>query len=173
MMDERYPIGEFRFEGDLTEELVASWIKEIETLPSLVKKVVKELTDKQLDTPYRNGGWTLRQVVHHIADASMNSYIRFKLAATERNPVIKPYDEAKWAKLSDSSLPVDASLAIIDGVHQRWVTLLQNFSMDDFQLTYVHPEGGEMKLGVFLGFCAWHGKHHLAHITTLVNNKNW
>ncbi|MEH7382215.1 putative metal-dependent hydrolase [Bacillus sp. JJ1533] len=172
-MDERYPIGEFQFDGALTEEIVADWIKEIETLPSLVKDAVKDLTDQQLDTPYRNGGWTLRQVVHHIADASMNSYIRFKLAVTENTPVIKPYDESKWAELSDSTLPVDASLTIIDGVHQRWVTLLRNFSMDDFQLAYIHPEGGEMKLGVFLGFCAWHGNHHLAHITTLVKNKNW
>ncbi|MEH7223443.1 putative metal-dependent hydrolase [Bacillus sp. JJ1566] len=172
-MDERYPIGEFHFEGDLTGELVSSWIKEIETLPLSVKETVEGLTNQQLDTPYRDGGWTLRQVVHHIADASMNSYIRFKLAVTESTPVIKPYDETKWAELSDSALPVDASLAIINGVHQRWVTLLQNFSMDDFQLSYVHPEGGEMELGVFLGFCAWHGNHHLAHITTLVKNKNW
>lgn len=172
-MDERYPIGEFQFQGDLTEELVTNWIKEIEKLPALVRVAVKDLTDQQLDTPYREGGWTLRQVVHHIADASMNSYIRFKLAATENNPVIKPYDEAEWAKLSDSTLPVDVSLAIIDGVHKRWVKLLQNFVKDEFQLTYVHPEGGEMKLGVFLGFCAWHGNHHLAHITTTVKNKNW
>ena len=149
------------------------WIKEIEALPPLVRESVKDLTDSQLDTPYRNGGWTLRQVVHHIADASMNSYIRFKLAVTESNPVIKPYDEANWAEVSDSTLPVDASIAIIDGVHQRWVKILQSLSMDNFQLSYVHPEGGEMKLGVFLGFCAWHGKHHLAHITTLVKNKGW
>ncbi|RFB18867.1 putative metal-dependent hydrolase [Bacillus sp. HNG] len=173
MMDERYPIGEFRFDGDLTEELAAGWIKEIENLPSLLKDAVKDLTDQQLDTPYRNGGWTLRQVVHHIADASMNSYIRFKLAVTEGNPVIKPYDEAKWAVLSDSTLPVNASIAIIEGVHKRWVTLLRSFSMDDYELSYVHPEGGEMKLGIFLGFSAWHGNHHLAHITTLVKNKNW
>ncbi|WP_412897978.1 YfiT family bacillithiol transferase [Bacillus sp. 1P02SD] len=164
-MDERYPIGEFRFDGDLTEELAAGWIKEIENLPSLLKNAVKDLTDEQLDTPYRNGGWTLRQVVHHIADASMNSYIRFKLAVTENNPVIKPYDEAKWAELTDSTLPVDVSLTIIEGVHKRWVPLLQSFSMDDFDLSYIHPEGGEMKLGIFLGFCAWHGNHHLAHIT--------
>lgn len=172
-MDERYPIGEFQFQGDLTEELVSNWINEIEKLPALVRAAVKDLTDQHLDTPYREGGWTLRQVVHHIADASMNSYIRFKLAATENNPVIKPYDEAEWANLADSTLPVDASLAIIDGVHKRWVTLLQNFAKDEFQLTYVHPEGGEMKLGVFLGFCAWHGNHHLAHITTTAKRKNW
>lgn len=172
-MDERYPIGEFQFDGGLTEELVTSWIKEIEALPFKVSEAVNDLTDQQLDTPYRNGGWTLRQVVHHIADASMNSYIRFKLAVTENNPIIKPYDEAQWAKLSDSALPVDASFAIIDGVHKRWVAVLQNFSMDDFQLSYVHPKGGEMKLGVFLGFCAWHGNHHLAHITTLIKNKGW
>ncbi|WP_010281966.1 YfiT family bacillithiol transferase [Bacillus timonensis] len=172
-MDERYPIGEFQFEGELNTELVATWIKEIEILPSLVREAVKDLTDQQLDTPYRAGGWTLRQVVHHIADASMNSYIRFKLAVTESNPVIKPYDEAKWANLKDSTLPVESSLAIIEGVHARWFTLLQAFSLEDFQLSYVHPEGGEMKLGVFLGFCAWHGNHHLAHITTLVKNKGW
>ncbi|MGN7300245.1 YfiT family bacillithiol transferase [Ferdinandcohnia sp. SAFN-114] len=172
-MDERYPIGEFQFQGELKEELITNWIKEIEKLPGLVRAAVNELTDQQLDTPYREGGWTLRQVVHHIADASMNSYIRFKLAATENNPVIKPYDEAEWAKLADSTLPVDASLAIIEGVHKRWVTLLQNFGKGDFQLTYVHPEGGEMKLGVFLGFCAWHGNHHLAHITTLSTRKGW
>lgn len=166
-MDERYPIGEFHFEGEVTEEVVTKWRKEIEALPSLVREVVVGLTNEQLDTPYRNGGWTLRQVVHHIADASMNSYIRFKLALTEDNPLIKPYDESKWAELTDSTLPVDASLAIIDGVHKRWVTLLQNFSLQDFELTFVHPEGGEMKLGVFLGFCAWHGNHHLAHITSL------
>src|SRR5690606_1513190 len=172
-MDERYPIGEFHFDGELTEELVAGWIKEIEALPTKVREAVEHLTNEQLDTPYRGGGWTLRQVVHHLADASMNSYIRFQLALTENNPVIKPYDEAKWSELSDSTLPVDASLLIIEGVHQRWVKLLHNLNIDDYQLTYVHPEGEKLKLGVFLGFCAWHGNHHTAHITTLTNKKEW
>ncbi|WP_449540224.1 YfiT family bacillithiol transferase [Ferdinandcohnia sp. Marseille-Q9671] len=169
-MDKRYPIGEFQFEGQVTEELIESWKKELEILPSLVRKAVKDLSEEQLNTPYREGGWTLRQVVHHISDASMNSYIRFKLAATEDSPVVKPYDETKWAELADSAISIEASLSIIDGVHQRWVALLQNFTIDNYQLTYIHPDAGEMKLGVFLGFCAWHGNHHLAHITSSLTN---
>jgi hypothetical protein len=135
---------------------------------------VAGLNDSQLDTPYREGGWTVRQVVHHLADSHANSVIRFKLALTEDWPTIKPYNENTWAQLPDSkSLPVDSSLTFISAMHERWVALLESMSEADFERGYVHPERGRQNLLTALGIYAWHGRHHTAHITSLRARNNW
>jgi DinB superfamily len=167
-MDERYPIGKFKLDGEVTARLVEGWIKEIEDLPSLLRDVVKGLTDEQIDTPYRTGGWTVRQVVHHVADSHMNAYVRFKLALTEENPIIKPYEEARWAELQDSQLPVEVSLALIEALHTRWVKLLRSLSSEELKRTFIHPDSGIVAVGENIGIYAWHGKHHLAHIQSLL-----
>ncbi len=166
-MDERYPIGTFDFDGEITSSVADGWIKEIEDLPQLLRDAVKDLVDSQLDTPYRSGGWTIRQVVHHLADSHMNAYIRFKLALTEENPVIKPYEEGKWAELSDSQLSVDISLALLEALHIRWVNLLRSLVPEDLKRTFFHPESGHVSVGTNIGIYAWHGRHHLSHITSL------
>ncbi|MGG2092116.1 YfiT family bacillithiol transferase [Bacillus sp. S13(2024)] len=173
MMDLRYPIGQFTYEGNPTRDLIENWIKEIENLPAKLKEAIKDLQDEQLNTSYRPGGWTVRQVVHHIADSHMNSYIRFKLALTENNPTIKPYMEEKWAELPDSQLPIDVSLALLESLHMRWVTLLRSMKSNDFEKTFHHPESGSSKLGVTIGLYAWHGRHHTAHITSLRDRLGW
>jgi len=143
-------------------------------LPARLCAAVAGLNDSQLDTPYRDGGWTLRQVVHHLADSHANSVIRFKLALTEDWPTIKPYDENAWAQLSDSkSLPIDSSLSFISAMHERWVALLESMSEADFERGYVHPERGRQNLLTALGIYAWHGRHHTAHITALRARNNW
>lgn len=167
-MNERYPIGKFKLEGETTNSLIEGWIKEIEALPGLLVDVVKELSEEQLDTPYREGGWTVRQVVHHVADSHMNAYTRFKLAVTEDTPIIKPYEEAKWAELDDSKLPVEVSLTLIEALHKRWVTLLRSLSPADLERTFIHPEAGPVSVGKNIGIYAWHGNHHLAHIQSLL-----
>ena len=152
----------------------AEMIQQIAAAPSALAAAVKGLTDAQLDTPYRPGGWTPRQIVHHIADSHMNAYIRFKLGMTEDNPTIKPYDEKKWAETIDSgSAPVDVSLPVIDGVHQRWVQFLQSLDQPAFARTVQHPERGPMTLSDLLQLYAWHGKHHTAHITGLRQRMGW
>lgn len=172
-MDVRYPIGKFEFSGEITKNVLDGWISDLEQLPELVRDAVKNLNQEQLDTPYRDGGWTVRQVVHHIADTNLNAYVRFKLALTSENPVINPFDESKWAELSDNKLPVEVSLSLLLALHIRFCNLLQNLSADDFQKVLTHPVSGESKIGINLGFLAWHGKHHLAHITTLCRSKGW
>ncbi|WP_066052618.1 YfiT family bacillithiol transferase [Robertmurraya korlensis] len=164
-MDARYPIGTFQLEGDIDRTLMNHWIEEIASLPKKLREAVTDLTDEQLDTPYREGGWTIRQVVHHIADSHMNAYIRFKLALTEDSPVIKPYEEARWAELEDSKLPVDVSLMLIESVHIRLIVLLKALNEDERKRTFVHPESGVVSLEKNIGLYAWHGNHHLAHIT--------
>ena len=146
MNDLRYPIGQFTYKRPITEEMIDTWIQEIEDLPNELTKAIKDLDQKQLDTPYRVGGWTVRQVVHHVVDSHMNSYIRFKLALTEKNPTIKPYKEEKWAELPDSKLPVDVSLVMLDSLHKRWVNLLYSLEIEDLEKTFNHPETGETKL---------------------------
>lgn len=172
-MDERYPIGKFKLDGEVTTSLIEGWIKEIEELPSLLSDTVKNLTQEQLDTPYRSGGWTVRQVVHHVADSHMNAYVRFKLALTEDNPTIKPYEEAKWAELPDYQLPVEVSLTLIETMHARWVKFLKRLSPEDLKRTFIHPESGTVSVGENIGIYAWHGKHHFAHITSLLTRKGW
>ncbi|UFT99607.1 putative metal-dependent hydrolase [Radiobacillus kanasensis] len=172
-MDERYPIGQFEHQGEITKGDIEQWLKEVEELPKQIKDVVQYMSEEQLDTPYRDGGWSVRQVVHHVADSHMNSFIRFKLALTEENPTIKPYEEAEWAEQADYQLPVAFSLATIEAIHKRTVHLLQSIGFDEFEKTFIHPESGKQTLSKYLGFYNWHGRHHLAHITQLVEKMDW
>ncbi len=135
---------------------------------------LKGLADAQIDTPYRDGGWTVRQVIHHLADSHMNSFVRFKLALTEDSPTIKPYNEAAWAETADArALPLAPSLDLIDGLHQRWVVLLESLNDADFGRTFTHPERGQMRLDVNLALYAWHCRHHTAHIVSLRERMGW
>ena len=172
-MDNRYPIGTFKFEGEITKHIAEDWIHDIEELPSLLRDAVKDLDDEQLDTPYRTGGWTVRQVIHHLADSHMNAYIRFRLALTEDNPVIKPYNETEWAELSDYALPIDSSLSLLEALHKRWTVLLHSLSPADLEKTFRHPDSGEFTVGQTIGSYSWHGRHHLAHITFLMKRMGW
>jgi hypothetical protein len=170
----QYPIGKFLYEGTVTAEQRDIWIKEIAEAPQKLRLAVQGLSESQLDTPYRPDGWTVRQVVHHVADSHMNSYIRFKLALTEDLPTIKPYDEARWAELSDSKyLPVEISLQLLDSLHLRWVDLLRSTIAEAFNRSFIHPDSGETTLAKNLGIYAWHGNHHIAHITSLRDRMNW
>lgn len=164
----RYPIGKYQRPSQLPldDHARAALIREIEHAPAELRAAVTGLSDTQLDTPYRPGGWTIRQVVHHVPDSHMNGYTRMRLAATEDNPTIKPYAEARWAELPDvQSVPIDVSLALLDALHARWTAFLHGLSAPDFQRTYLHPELGVVPLDVAVGLYAWHGKHHTAHIT--------
>ncbi|WP_168118950.1 YfiT family bacillithiol transferase [Paenibacillus sp. HB172176] len=174
-MNQRFPIGSFNHEGSITRETREQWIEEIANLPCQLEKAVDGLSEKQLDTPYRDGGWTLRQVVHHIGDSHMNSILRFKLALTEEQPTIRPYQEELWAELADSvSEPVGTSLALIESIHRRWVTLLNAMKDEQFARTFFHPASEEIiRLDYALGMYAWHGRHHLAHISSLKTRMNW
>jgi uncharacterized damage-inducible protein DinB len=166
--DARFPIGKFRFDGEVTPERRREWIARIAAAPARFRAAVAALGPGHLDTPYREGGWTVRQLVHHLPDSHMNAYVRFKLALTEDNPTIKPYDEASWAGLPDSrGTPPEVSLALLDALHLRWVDLLG--SMDDAQWrrTLHHPERGDMGLEAMLALYAWHGDHHTAHLAAL------
>lgn len=169
--DLRFPIGKFDAAAYASRE---ENIKTIADLPSNVRAAVAGLTDEKLDTPYRPEGWTLRQTVHHIADSHINSFCRFKLALTEDEaPTIRPYYEDRWAELADSKLPVEVSLAIIDGVHSRWAELLRSMNDADFEREFVHPETGSWKLEKVLGLYAWHSLHHTAHITGTRGRNGW
>ena len=172
-MEMKYPIGTFQFDDEITSSVINKWIDEIENLPSLLQDAVKNLDDEQLDTPYRSGGWTVRQVIHHVADSHMNAYVRFKLALTEETPIIKPYDETKWAELSDYKLPIEPSLLLLETLHKRWTNLLRNLTPADMEKTFIHPDSGEVSVSKNIGMYAWHGKHHLAHITSLCNRQDW
>jgi len=166
MTDPRYPIGKFHFDGDVSDAARAERIAEIEAAPRALRAALDGLTQEQLDTPYREGGWTLRQVAHHVPDSHLNAYVRFKLALTESTPTIKPYDEARWAELPDTrETPIEVSLALLDALHRRWVTLLRAMDAADFSRAFVHPEHGRtMSLDAALAMYAWHGKHHVAHV---------
>lgn len=171
--DLKYPIGKFDKNFELTAELKRQFTNDISELPRKVKAAIDNLNDEQLDTPYRPGGWTVRQTVHHIADSHLNSVVRFKLALTEDVPTIRPYYEDRWAELKDSFLPVEPSMKMIEGLHLRWTTLLNSMSDADFQKKLNHPDSGEWTLGQFLGLYAWHGRHHTAHITKLRERNGW
>ncbi len=168
--DPRFPIGKFDA-ARFTDR--AANIQTISELPLQLNKAVSGLNETQTDTPYRDGGWTLRQTVHHVADSHANSLIRFKLALTEENPAIRPYYEDRWAELSDNKLPVDISLRMIESIHERWAALLGSMSNDDFARKFTHPETGEWTLENALGMYAWHSKHHTAHITRLRGRMGW
>ena len=168
--DLRYPVGRFKAPTEITSAQRQEWIAEIQALPGKLRDTIEPLRDAQLDTPYRPGGWTVRQVVHHLADSHLNSYVRFRLALTEDNPTIKPYAEAKWAELPDAkTAPAAVSLELLEGLHERWVLLLRAMSDADFARKLTHPESGEMRLDRMLALYAWHCRHHLAHIAASVS----
>jgi hypothetical protein len=171
--DLRYPVGRFRAPAASMPGIRAAHIETLRLLPERLRAAVGGLSEAQLDTPYRDGGWTIRQVVHHLADSHANSFIRFKLALTEDWPTIKPYDEAAWARLPDSRLPIDGSLVFIDALHARLVGLLQAMPEEDFQKGFVHPERGRMTLATNLALYEWHSRHHVAHITSLRQRMAW
>ncbi len=176
MIDEklRYPIGKFKTPDSVSESDISGYSDVIEKLPERLIKEVKSLDESQLDTPYRDEGWTVRQVVHHVADSHMNAYIRFKLALTEDTPTIKPYLEARWAELADSKAPVSLSLPIIEGVHKRWIIIMRNMKSEDFERKLFHPEHNkELILKNVAALYAWHCNHHLSHITELKKRKEW
>jgi uncharacterized damage-inducible protein DinB len=171
--DLRYPVGKFD-KSIIGPKRRTEFIQTIADLPDNINAAVRDLNEQQLDTPYRPGGWTVRQTVHHVADSHINCYCRFKLALTEDEPpTIRPYYEDRWAELSDSKLPVDVSLAIIDGIHQRWTTLLKSMSDADFNKVFKHPETGDWTLDGALALYAWHSKHHTSHITRLREREGW
>lgn len=173
MNDPRYPIGRFDYPGQASSQERAAWIDEVAALPASMRQAVERLDDGQLDTPYRPGGWTLRQVVHHVPDSHVNSYVRFKLALTENEPIIKPYDEASWAELPDAWEPIAGSLALLEAIHARWTALLRSMSEADWHRRFIHPDSGPTDLTRALGSYAWHGRHHLAHITMAVTRHGW
>ncbi|MFZ5818151.1 MAG: YfiT family bacillithiol transferase [Bacillota bacterium] len=174
MSDMRYPIGRFSRPERVTEADLQGYMEEIAQLPARLRAAVEDLSEEQLDTPYREGGWTVRQVVHHVADSHLNSYIRFKLALTEEQPTIKPYDEAAWAELPEAkSAPVAVSLTLLEALHDRWVRTLRAMSPGQFGRTFLHPEAGLMRLDQTTALYAWHSRHHVAHITALRTRMGW
>lgn len=174
MSDIRYPVGTFAPKPSLTVADRSTLIDQIAEAPQKLREAVKGLTDQQLDVPYREGGWTSRQVVHHVPDSHMNAYIRFKLAMTEDNPTIKPYNEKLWSELVDARLsPVEPSLVLLESVHSRWTIFLRSMKPEDFARPLNHPENGPMSLDRMLQLYAWHGRHHVAHITTLRERMGW
>jgi uncharacterized damage-inducible protein DinB len=174
MTDLRYPIGKYEPQP-FSQKQKETWLKDLKYLPDDMERAVQNLDEQQLNTPYREGGWNLKQVVHHVADSHMNSLIRFKLGLTEDNPVIKPYDEAAWARLDDvNAVPINVSLTLLHGIHLRLVKTIENLPDEQWQRTIFHPEHkAQMTLWYLLGMYAWHGKHHTAHITSLRERNNW
>lgn len=174
MSDLRYPIGPFKFETQMTEESRRGAIRDIEDASARLRAAVEGLSPEQLDTAYRPGGWTVRQVVHHLADSHLNAYTRFKLALTENEPTIKPYDENRWSELADArSAPIEISLGLLESLHRRWVLLLRSMTSEDFARRFRHPERGVVTLDNTLALYAWHGRHHTAHITRLWERMGW
>jgi hypothetical protein len=174
MTDLRFPLGKFKFEGPTTPEQREELLNQIEQAPSRLRAAVKGLSDQQLDTPYRPEGWTVRQVAHHVPDSHLNAYIRYKLALTEDEPTIKPYAEDRWARLADTqATPVEVSLAMLDSLHDRWVRLLRSLQPEDWKRAFRHPELGLVSLEKNLALYAWHGRHHVAHITSLRERNGW
>ena len=171
--DLSYPIGEFTPPDPVSPDRVHAWIDDIAALPADLRRTVSPLTDGQLDTPYRPGGWTVRQVVHHLPDSHMNSLVRFKWALTEDRPVIKAYDEKGWAGLPDARSPIGSSLDLVDALHRRWTELLRSLTWAQLEREFVHPESGPVALAVSVGAYAWHGRHHLAHVERLIEREGW
>ena len=174
MNDPRYPIGKFVRPEKSTPQERAERIRQIAEAPAKLREAIRGLTPEQLAHPYREGGWTVRQVVHHVPDSHLNSYIRFKLAVTQEEPTINAYDEALWARLADAdAAPVEPSLALLEALHSRWVIFLKSLSDEQFSRTYHHPEQGRVTLDQTLALYAWHGRHHVAHITSLRGRLGW
>ena len=173
-MDLRYPIGQFKFEQPLSTEQRNALIEQIAETPQRLREAVAKLDDAQLDTPYRPDGWTVRQVVHHIPESHLNSYIRFKMALTEDQPTIKPYFEDRWAELPDArTSPIEPSLNLLAALHERWAWLLGSLKAEDFERSFQHPELGPVSLNKNVALYAWHGRHHVAHITGLRERMGW
>jgi hypothetical protein len=175
LIELRYPIGKFKLPAKISAADRAEYLLRVERLPEQMKEAVANLSDAQLDTPYRPDGWTVRQVVHHVADSHLNSYIRFKWALTESQPLIKAYDEKQWAQLKDASEgPVSMSLALLDSIHIRWVWLMKNLHENDWKKCFTHPETGKLvPLDLNLSLYSWHGNHHLAQIHQLIEREGW
>jgi uncharacterized damage-inducible protein DinB len=174
-LTDRYPIGKFQYDDDPSRAAIDRSIATIASMPQSFRAAVAGLDDRQLDTPYREGGWTVRQVVHHVPDSHMNAYIRCKLALTEDKPTIKPYNEADWARLGDiATVPIDVSLTLLDTLHERFVALLRSMSDADFERCYIHPEHNRaVPLREVVALYAWHGRHHTAHIMSLRERNGW
>jgi len=172
--DPRYPTGKFHFNPDVTPELRQRSIAAIRDTPPALRAAVRGLNEAQLNTPYRDGGWTVRQVVHHVPESHMNAFVRFKLALTEDNPTIKPYNENAWVNLGDvARVPVETSVALLEALHERWVTLLEAMAPADFERPLMHPEIGAITLDRLVQLYAWHGPHHVAHVTALRARNSW
>lgn len=170
----KYPIGAPNIPNDVSNELINTWIETIEEFPAKLTTLVEELSEEQLDTPYRTGGWTIRQVIHHCADSHHNSYTRFKWTLTEDKPIIKAYYEDRWAELIDYKAPITLSLNHLTALHAKWVYFLKTLSKDDLVKVFIHPEGNEeVSLKENIGIYAWHCQHHYAHIEQLMLRKNW
>jgi uncharacterized damage-inducible protein DinB len=172
--DPRYPIGKFQAPLEVNPQLRQQAIEVVADTPAQLRSAARELSPSQLDTPYREGGWTVRQVVHHVADSHINAYVRLRLALTEDQPTIKPYEEALWAQLPDAkTAPIDISLTLLTTMHDRWVRLLRALTLEQFGRVFVHPEHGPRTVDWLLFLYAWHGRHHTAHITELRKQKGW
>ena len=172
-MDPRYPIGKYE-PKPYSQQQREQWLNDLKFLPTDLEMAVTNLDEFQLDTPYREGGWTVKQLVHHVADSHANAYIRFKLGLTEDNPPVKPYNEKEWALLNDvQTVPINVSLTWLHAMHQRWVATISDLADEQWQRTVLHPQHNEISLWFLLGMYAWHGKHHTAHITTLREQNNW
>ncbi len=173
-IDLRYPIGKFQRPETIDDKQRKEFIRQISDAPANLRKAVGGLTDAQLDTPYRPDGWTVRQVVHHLADSHLNAYVRLKLALTEQVPLIKPYNETDWAELQDArNAPIEISLYLLESLHKRWVMCLQSMDALQFARTMRHPERGIMSIDALVALYAWHGRHHVAHIISLRERKGW
>jgi hypothetical protein len=174
MSDPRYPIGKFSYDGPPSAEQRSRMIEEIELMPAALRAAVRGLSPQQVETPYREGGWTVRQVIHHVPESHMNAYIRFKLALTEDQPTIKPYAEDLWAKLPDvESTPLEVSLALLASLHGRFVYMLRSMQPEDWKRSFNHLQLGPMALEKNLALYSWHGRHHLAHVTELRKRMGW
>lgn len=170
----KYPIGKASIPGIITEQDIQKWISALEAFPKKIRLITENLSKEQLNTPYREGGWTIRQVVHHVADSHYHSYIRFKWSLTEEKPVIKAYYEDRWAELHDYKAPIELSLNALDSLHAKWVYFLKGLTDDDLKRVFIHPETGEeITLEKNIGIYAWHSQHHYAHIENLLRRKNW
>jgi hypothetical protein len=173
-MDSRYPIGKMEMPKEISAAIRQQAIESIAATPKNLREVVRGLNEAQLDTPYRDGGWTVRQVVHHVPDSHMNAYVRLKLALTEVKPTIKPYEESAWAELADSKgAPIEASQRLLEALHERWDRVWRSLKPEDFSRPLVHPENGERNIDWLLFVYEWHGRHHVAHITELRKRKGW
>ena len=172
--DLRFPTGKFQRPAELDDQGRAKAIEIIAATPARLREAVSGLTKEQIETPYRPGGWTVRQVVHHVPDSHLNAYIRFKLALTEDVPTIKPYDETRWAELPDvNAVPIETSLTLLETVHERWLAILRAMKPADFERQLVHPETGRQRLDQMLALYAWHGPHHIGHVTSLRQRMGW